>query len=104
MAIKSNDTTNNEAAKAQSPTNVNTTQATKQIGQVKANNTGIRSSVYDKTAKSGTKYADRTFTISKQRTEGDQTYVLLQNTASNTPLGWVNINDVDVQNLSLIHI
>ena len=47
MAIKSNDTTNNEAAKAQSPTNVNTTQATKQIGQVKANNTGIRSSVYD---------------------------------------------------------
>ena len=99
MAIKSNDTTNNEAAKAQSPTNVNTTQATKQIGQVKANNTGIRSSVYDKTAKSGTKYADRTFTISKQRTEGDQTYVLLQNTASNTPLGWVNINDVDVQNL-----
>ena len=99
MAIKSNDTTNNEAAKAQSPTNVNTTQATKQIGQVKANNTGIRSSVYDKTAKSGTKYADRTFTISKQRNEGDQTYVLLQNTASNTPLGWVNINDVDVQNL-----
>ncbi|MEJ7157556.1 GW dipeptide domain-containing protein, partial [Staphylococcus capitis] len=53
----------------------------------------------DKTAKSGTKYANRTFTISKQRTEGNQTYVLLQNTVSNTPLGWVNINDINVQNL-----
>ena len=66
---------------------------------MKANNSGIRASVYDKTAKSGTKYANRTFLINKQRTEGNNTYVLLQDGTSNTPLGWVNINDVTTQNI-----
>ncbi|MDU3185383.1 MAG: N-acetylglucosaminidase, partial [Staphylococcus epidermidis] len=75
------------------------TQTVNQIAQVKANNSGIRASVYDKTAKSGTKYANRTFLINKQRTEGNNTYVLLQDGTSNTPLGWVNINDVTTQNI-----
>ena len=108
MAFKSYAVTNKETPKTQTTTKpkntqtttkTNSTQTTKKIGQVKLNNSGIRSSVYDKTAKSGAKYANRTFTISKQRTEGNQTYVLLQNTVSNTPLGWVNINDINVQNL-----
>ena len=75
------------------------TQTVNQIAQVKANNSGIRASVYDKTAKSGTKYANRTFLINKQRTQGNNTYVLLQDGTSNTPLGWVNINDVTTQNI-----
>ncbi|MEJ7543286.1 hypothetical protein, partial [Staphylococcus intermedius] len=37
--------------------------------------------------------------ISKQRTEGNNTYVLLQDSTQNTPLGWVNIKDVTSQNL-----
>ncbi len=99
MAFKSYAVTNEETPKTQTTAKTNITQTTKKIGQVKLNNSGIRSSVYDKTAKNGAKYANRTFTISKQRTEGNQTYVLLQNTVSNTPLGWVNINDINVQNL-----
>ncbi len=36
------------------------TQTVSKIAQVKPNNTGIRASVYQKTAKNGAKYADDT--------------------------------------------
>ena len=75
------------------------TQTVNKIAQVKTNNSGIRASVYDKKAKSGAKYANRTFIINKQRKEGNNTYVLLQDSTRNTPLGWVNINDVTTQNI-----
>ena len=35
----------------------------------------------------------------KQRTEGNNTYVLLQDSTRNTPLGWVNVKDVTSQNI-----
>ena len=95
-------TTANRAASTQSTSKATqsaTTQTINKVAQVKANNSGIRTSVYDKTAKSGAKYANRTFVISKQRTEGNNTYVLLQDSTQNTPLGWVNIKDVTSQNL-----
>ncbi|MEJ7422692.1 GW dipeptide domain-containing protein, partial [Staphylococcus haemolyticus] len=66
---------------------------------VKANNSGIRASVFDKKAKSGAKYGNRTYIITKQRTEGNNTYVLLQDSTRNTPLGWVNVKDVTSQNI-----
>lgn len=95
-------TTANRAASTQSTpkaTQSATTQTINKIAQVKANNSGIRTSVYDKKAKSGGKYANRTFIVSKQRTEGNNTYVLLQDGTQNTPLGWVNIKDVTSQNI-----
>ncbi|MFI9578226.1 glucosaminidase domain-containing protein [Staphylococcus capitis] len=95
-------TTANRAASTQSTpkaTQSATTQTINKIAQVKANNSGIRTSVYDKKAKSGAKYANRTFIVSKQRTEGNNTYVLLQDGTQNTPLGWVNIKDVTSQNI-----
>lgn len=95
-------TTANRAASTQSTpkaTQSATTQTINKITQVKANNSGIRTSVYDKKAKSGAKYANRTFIVSKQRTEGNNTYVLLQDGTQNTPLGWVNIKDVTSQNI-----
>ena len=95
-------TTANRAASTQSTpkaTQSATTQTINKIAQVKANNSGIRTSVYDKKAKSGAKYANRTFIVSKQRTEGNYTYVLLQDGTQNTPLGWVNIKDVTSQNI-----
>ncbi|HDY9838080.1 TPA: glucosaminidase domain-containing protein [Staphylococcus aureus] len=69
------------------------------VAQVKPNNTGIRASVYEKTAKSGAKYADRTFYVTKERAHGNETYVLLNNTSHNIPLGWFNVKDLNVQNL-----
>ncbi|MEJ7528299.1 hypothetical protein, partial [Staphylococcus lugdunensis] len=57
-------TTANRAASTQSTpkaTQSATTQTINKIAQVKANNSGIRTSVYDKKAKSGAKYANRTF-------------------------------------------
>lgn len=95
-------TTANRAASTQSTpkaTQSATTQTINKIAQVKANNSGIRTSVYDKKAKSGAKYANRTFIVSKQRTEGNNTYVILQDGTQNTPLGWVNIKDVTSQNI-----
>lgn len=95
-------TTANRAASTQSTpkaTQSATTQTINKIAQVKANNSGIRTSVYDKKAKSGAKYANHTFIVSKQRTEGNNTYVLLQDGTQNTPLGWVNIKDVTSQNI-----
>ena len=79
--------------------NTNSTQTINKIAQVKANNSGIRASVFDKKAKSGAKYGNRTYIITKQRTEGNNTYVLLQDSTRNTPLGWVNVKDVTSQNI-----
>ncbi|UMT81525.1 glucosaminidase domain-containing protein [Staphylococcus roterodami] len=81
------------------PQATQTTQTVSKIAQVKANNTGIRASVYEKTAKSGAKYADRTFYVTKQRAHGNETYVLLNNSSHNIPLGWLNVKDLNMQNL-----
>ncbi|SGX71973.1 autolysin [Staphylococcus argenteus] len=81
------------------PQATQTTQTVSKIAQVKANNTGIRASVYEKTAKSGAKYADRTFYVTKQRAHGNETYVLLNNSSHNIPLGWFNVKDLNMQNL-----
>ncbi|HCY6947901.1 TPA: glucosaminidase domain-containing protein [Staphylococcus aureus] len=87
------------AVKAYAVTKPQTTQTVSKIAQVKPNNTGIRASVYEKTAKSGAKYADRTFYVTKERAHGNETYVLLNNTSHNIPLGWFNVKDLNVQNL-----
>ena len=55
--------------------------------------------LFMKTAKSGAKYADRTFYVTKERAHGNETYVLLNNTSHNIPLGWFNVKDLNVQNL-----
>ncbi|CDR65625.1 bifunctional autolysin [Staphylococcus schweitzeri] len=81
------------------PQATQTTQTVRKIAQVKANNTGIRASVYEKTAKNGAKYADRTFYVTKQRAHGNETYVLLNNSSHNIPLGWFNVKDLNMQNL-----
>ncbi|MDM5587240.1 bifunctional autolysin [Staphylococcus aureus] len=87
------------AVKAYTVTKPQTTQTVSKIAQVKPNNTGIRASVYEKTAKNGAKYADRTFHVTKERAHGNETYVLLNNTSHNIPLGWFNVKDLNVQNL-----
>ncbi|HDE0636952.1 TPA: glucosaminidase domain-containing protein [Staphylococcus aureus] len=87
------------AVKAYAVTKPQTTQTVSKIAQVKLNNTGIRASVYEKTAKNGAKYADRTFYVTKERAHGNETYVLLNNTSHNIPLGWFNVKDLNVQNL-----
>ncbi|HDJ7777111.1 TPA: glucosaminidase domain-containing protein [Staphylococcus aureus] len=87
------------AVKAYAVTKPQTTQTVSKIAQVKPNNSGIRASVYEKTAKNGAKYADRTFYVTKERAHGNETYVLLNNTSHNIPLGWFNVKDLNVQNL-----
>ncbi len=76
------------------------TQTVSKVAQVNANNSGARATVYDKTGKNATKYANRTFNVSKEKTIDGNTYVLLQNTTTNTPLGWFNVKDLKVQNSS----
>ncbi|WP_154837953.1 GW dipeptide domain-containing protein [Staphylococcus sp. Marseille-Q1834] len=77
-----------------------TTQTVSSMAQVNANNDGIRATVYDKSGKNAAKYANKTYKVTKERTIDDNTYVLLQNPIQNTPLGWFNIKDLNIQNLS----
>lgn len=85
--------------KASSTPTTTATQSVSKIAQVNANNSGVRATVYDKAGKNATKYANRTFKVSKEKTIGNDTYVLLQNTTQNTPLGWFNIKDLNIQNM-----
>lgn len=77
-----------------------TTQTVSGMAQVNANNGGIRTSVYDENGKNAAKYANKTYKVTKERTLNDNTYVLLQNPVQNTPLGWFNVKDLNIQNLS----
>ena len=43
------------------------TQTVSKVAQVNANNSGARATVYDKTGKNATKYANRTFNVSKEK-------------------------------------
>ncbi|WP_210134153.1 GW dipeptide domain-containing protein [Staphylococcus sp. GDY8P119P] len=76
------------------------TTSVSKIGQLNTNNSGIKTTVYDKKGKNASKFAGRTYTVTKQRTQGDNTYVLIQNTKQNTPIGWVNTKDINTRNLS----
>ncbi|AVQ32685.1 autolysin [Staphylococcus muscae] len=77
----------------------NVTTNVSRIGRLSANNSGLKASVYDKTSKNATQFADRTYKITKTATANNQNYVLLQNTNGKTPLGWVNAKDVFSQSL-----
>ncbi|OOO70757.1 GW dipeptide domain-containing protein [Staphylococcus saprophyticus] len=76
------------------------TQTVSKIGQLNATNSGIKTTVYDPKGKDASKFSGKTFTVTKQRTQGNNTYVLIQNTNQNTPIGWVNTKDINTRNLS----
>ncbi|MGX0001519.1 GW dipeptide domain-containing protein, partial [Staphylococcus cohnii] len=76
------------------------TTSVSKIGQLDTNNSGIKTTVYDKKGKNASKFAGRTYTVTKQRTQGNNTYVLIQNTKQNTPIGWVNTKDINTRDLS----
>ncbi|MGI2253298.1 GW dipeptide domain-containing protein [Staphylococcus cohnii] len=76
------------------------TTSVSKIGQLNTNNSGIKTTVYDKKGKNASKFAGRTYTVTKQRTQGNNTYVLIQNTKQNTPIGWVNTKDINTRDLS----
>ncbi|WP_145353090.1 GW dipeptide domain-containing protein [Staphylococcus cohnii] len=81
-------------------TKATATTSVSKIGQLNTNNSGIKTTVYDKKGKNASKFADRTYTVTKQRTQGNNTYVLIQNTKQNTPIGWVNTKDINTRDLS----
>jgi len=81
-------------------TTTNQTQNVSKIGQTNASKLGLKASVYDKTAKDGSKYAGKTFNVTKQRKQGDTTYVLIQNSTNGTPIGWVDTKNINTRNLS----
>ncbi|MBZ8171751.1 autolysin [Staphylococcus cohnii] len=76
------------------------TTSVSKIGQLNTNNSGIKTTVYDKKGKNASKFAGRTYTVTKQRTQGNNTYMLIQNTKQNTPIGWVNTKDINTRDLS----
>ncbi|MFQ3877188.1 GW dipeptide domain-containing protein [Staphylococcus xylosus] len=78
----------------------NPTQSVNKIGQLNTKNSGIKATVYDQKGKDATKLAGKTYNVSKQRTEGNNTYVLIQNVNQNTPIGWINTKDINTRNLS----
>lgn len=78
----------------------NQTQNVSKLGQTNATKLGIKTSVYDKTAKDGSKYAGKTFNVTKQRKQGNTTYVLIQNSANAIPIGWVDTKNINTRNLS----
>ncbi|MGO3050249.1 MAG: N-acetylglucosaminidase [Staphylococcus sp.] len=78
----------------------NKTVSVSKIGQLSNTNAGIKTTVYDEKGKDASKLSGRTYTVTKQRTQGDNTYVLIQNTHKNTPIGWVNTKDINTRNLS----
>ncbi|MBF7019046.1 glucosaminidase domain-containing protein [Staphylococcus sp. 18_1_E_LY] len=81
-------------------TTTNQTQNVSKIGQTNASKLGLKASVYDKTAKDGSKYAGKTFNVTKQRKQGNTTYVLIQNSTNGTPIGWVDTKNINTRNLS----
>ncbi|WP_217971727.1 GW dipeptide domain-containing protein [Staphylococcus xylosus] len=78
----------------------NQTQSVNKIGQLNTKNSGIKATVYDQKGKDATKLAGKTYNVTKQRTEGNNTYVLIQNVNQNTPIGWINTKDINTRNLS----
>ncbi|PHK49810.1 GW dipeptide domain-containing protein [Staphylococcus edaphicus] len=94
--MQSRDITVKEAAKK--PV-ANQTQTVSKIGQLNANNSGIKTTVYDPKGKDASKFSGKTYTVTKQRTQGDNTYVLIQNANQNTPIGWINTKDINTRNL-----
>ncbi|PTI41098.1 autolysin [Staphylococcus succinus] len=78
----------------------NKTVSVSKIGQLSNTNAGIKTTVFDEKGKDASKLSGRTYTVTKQRTQGDNTYVLIQNTRKNTPIGWVNTKDINTRNLS----
>ncbi|RIM77391.1 autolysin [Staphylococcus xylosus] len=78
----------------------NQTQSVSKIGQLNTKNSGIKATVYDQQGKDATKLAGKTYNVTKQRTEGNNTYVLIQNVNQNTPIGWINTKDINTRNLS----
>ncbi|MFL1420375.1 glucosaminidase domain-containing protein [Staphylococcus ureilyticus] len=93
--MQTGDITVKEAVTKATPTT-----SVSKIGQLNTNNSGIKATVYDKKGKNASKFAGRTYTVTKQRTQGNNTYVLIQNTKQNTPIGWVNTKDINTRNLS----
>ena len=67
-----------EATKANNT--VNKTTNVSKIGQLNTQNSGIKTTVFDEQGKDASKFSGKTYTITKQRTQGDNTYVLIQNT------------------------
>ncbi|MDK9872196.1 glucosaminidase domain-containing protein [Staphylococcus sp. IPLA37011] len=97
----SNNTQNQTQSKTQSQNKTqNQTQSVSKIGQLNNTNSGIKTTVNDTKAKDASKLSGRTFNVTKQRTQGDNTYVLIQNANQNTPLGWVNTKDINTRDLS----
>ncbi|WP_437271806.1 GW dipeptide domain-containing protein [Staphylococcus succinus] len=78
----------------------NKTVSVSKVGQLSNTNSGVKATVYDEKGKDASKLSGRTYTVTKQRTQGDNTYVLIQNTHKNTPIGWVNTKDINTRNLS----
>ncbi|MEB7461874.1 GW dipeptide domain-containing protein [Staphylococcus succinus] len=78
----------------------NETVSVSKVGQLSNTNSGVKATVYDEKGKDASKLSGRTYTVTKQRTQGDNTYVLIQNTHKNTPIGWVNTKDINTRNLS----
>ncbi|NWK84438.1 glucosaminidase domain-containing protein [Staphylococcus sp. GSSP0090] len=95
--MQTGDITVKEAAKKPAATQ---TQTVSKIGQLNTTNSGIKTTVYDPKGKDASKFSGKTFTVTKQRTQGNNTYVLIQNTNQNTPIGWVNTKDINTRNLS----
>ena len=95
--MQTGDITVNEAA---TKNTANPTQSVSKIGQLNNTNSGIKTKVNDTKSKDASKLSGRTFNITKQRTQDDNTYVLIQNSNQNTPLGWVNTKDINTRDLS----
>ncbi|MDW3987069.1 GW dipeptide domain-containing protein [Staphylococcus saprophyticus] len=95
--MQTGDITVKETAKKPAATQ---TQTVSKIGQLNATNSGIKTTVYDPKGKDASKFSGKTFTVTKQRTQDNNTYVLIQNTNQNTPIGWVNTKDINTRNLS----
>ncbi|WP_353419207.1 glucosaminidase domain-containing protein [Staphylococcus delphini] len=75
------------------------TKAVSQIGQLNTKNSGIKASIYDKTAKSAARWAGQTYKITKTASANNEDYVLLQNNTGGTPLGWFYAKDVTTHSL-----
>ncbi|KRG08945.1 GW dipeptide domain-containing protein, partial [Staphylococcus sp. NAM3COL9] len=95
--MQTDDITVNEVA---TKNTANQTQSVSKIGQLNNTNSGIKTAVHDTKSKDASKLSGRTFNVTKQRTQGDNTYVLIQNANQKTPLGWVNTKDINTRDLS----
>ncbi|MCG3413531.1 glucosaminidase domain-containing protein [Staphylococcus massiliensis] len=70
------------------------------VGQIKAQNSGVKPSVHHESGSSADKHLDKTYTVCKTKVKNGEQYFLLQDNLKKTPIGWCKGEDLELKDVS----